>query len=223
MVDPWCVPTEDETESTTAVQLDTNLASAVCELGWRPIFITGLIRDLLIRHFADPTNIEEKDLRHLVWKADERTSILIESIHRWRGDLVEKRPAVVIKRNPYKSMRVLHRDYVGTTEEGHESFTQLWVGSHTLFCIHGTGASTEILATEVQRELTQFSPIIRQYLGLHKFVVTEVGTVSEVEESTENFVIPLNLGWAYEENWVLELESLPLRRIPLDQLCGLDC
>ena len=219
----WCDPTTEATSSSAWVQTDTDLASAVCELGWRPIFITGLIRDLLIRHFADPTNIEEKDLRHLVWKADERTGILVESVHRWRGELTEKRPAVVIKRNAYKSMRVALNDMTGKTEKGFEQFTQLWIGSHTLFCIHGTGASTELLATEVQRELTEFSPIIRQYLGLHKFVVTEVGAISEVEEATENFVVPINLGWTYDESWTLEPESLPLRRVPLDQLCGLDC
>ena len=66
-------------------------------MGWRQLMITGLLRDLLVRHFASPLQIEEDDLKHLVWQEGERTGILIESIHRWRGDLVEKRPAVIIK------------------------------------------------------------------------------------------------------------------------------
>lgn len=187
-------------------------------MGWRPIMITGLLRDWMIRHFCGNNNVEDADLRDLVWREDERTGILIESLHRWRGDLVEKRPAIIVKCNARQNNRVGIGDYAGSTAQGDELFETFWIGSHTLFCIHGSGASVEILATEVQRELTQFSSKIRQYLGLNHWQVTEVGEVAEVEEARESFVIPVNVGWTYSERWRLSKEALYVRKIPLSIL-----
>jgi len=172
----------------------------------------------MVRHFAEPLRLKSDDLRRYVWREDERTGILIESVYRWRGALVQKRPALLIKRNAYRSQRHSISDLAGRDEKGNESFSVLWIGSHTVFCIHGTGASTDILTTEVQKHLTQNAPAVREYLGLRKFVVTEVGAISEVEESTENYVSPITIGWAYEEHWKLQVEALPIRRIPLSFL-----
>lgn len=213
----WCTPRPPEPVVQEG-EVIPGLASSLCSTGWRPILITGLLRDLMIRHFAEPLNIEEADLRQYVWREDERTGILIESIHRWRGDLVEKRPAVILKRNAYQNMRWGIADHVRVDERGFCEFCTGWVGSHTVFCIHGTGASVEILASEVQRELTQFHPVIVQYLGLMRWAVTEVGAIAEVEEARESFVVPITVGWAYQENWRLELESMKIRRIPLSTL-----
>lgn len=187
-------------------------------MGWRPIMITGLLRDLITRHFAEPMQVEENDLRHLVWREDERTGILVESIHRWRGEVVGKRPAVIIKPNGRRNVRLGIADYAGADGQGHWMYQTFWVGSHTLFCIHESGASAELLATEVQRELTQFHPVITKYLGLYNWQVTEVGGVSEVEEARESFVVPVTVGWCYGEIWKLRLDSLKLRKTPLNVL-----
>lgn len=180
--------------------------------------ITGLLRDLLVRHFSTPMQIEESDLRHLVWREDERTGILIESIHRWRGTLTEKRPAIVIKGNGRRNVRVGIGDNAGANEQGFVQYQTFWVGSHTLFCVHGSGAGADILATEVQRELTQFHPVVVNYLKLYNWQVTEVGGVSEIEESKEGFVVPVTVGWCYSETWRLDLESLKLRTTQLGVL-----
>lgn len=187
-------------------------------MGWRTLMITGLLRDVLVRHFHTPGNIQEADLRRLVWRDDERTGILIESITRWRGDMVEKRPAVVIKPNGRKNVRLFMGDKTGPTEQGHMQYQTFWVGSHTLFCIHGSGASTQLLADEVELELTQFGPLMTEYLNLFRWQVTEVGDVAELEESKENFVIPVTVAWVYSSQWRLELESRKLRKVPLSVL-----
>lgn len=211
----WCQPNKEDPRSK-----EDQLVSipALCEMGWQPLLITGFLRDKLVEHFAEPLGIKSPDLRKYVWTPDERTGILIDSVHRWRGELVEKRPAILLKRNPYQSVRLGIGDLSGITGDGHTEHTVLWVGSHTVFCLHGTGASTEILTTEVQKELTQFAPAVTGYLGLKKFSVTHVGAISEVEEATENYFTPITVAWAYEENWVLEYQSLPIRRIPLSVL-----
>lgn len=186
-------------------------------MGMQPIAITGLCRDLMIRHFQ-PGQVETPDLRRFLWSEGDATGILIESIHRWRGNLVEKRPAIVVKRNAYRNLRLGVGDRVGLNERGMEQFATYWLGSHTLFCLHGSGAGADILATEVQRELTQFGPAIVRSLGLLKWAVTEVGAISEIEEAKESFVVPVTVGWCYEERWTLNLESLKLRKIPLTVL-----
>jgi hypothetical protein len=52
---------------------------------------------------------------------------------------------------------------------------------------------------------------IRQNLGLRNFSVTDVGAIQELEESTENYVIPITVGWAYEHVWQLKRDSLPVQ------------
>ncbi len=180
--------------------------------------ITGLLRDMLTKHFAEPLSIEEPDLRRLVWSEGDRTGILIESIYRWRGDLVEKRPAVIIKPNSRKNVRVGLGDVWRATEQGNIQYQTFWVGSHTLFCIRESGASVDILATEVQRELTQFADDIKRYLGLYQWQVTEVGAVAEVQEARETFVVPITVGWTYSEMWEVRPEALKLRKVPLSVL-----
>jgi len=222
MPESWCAEDVAAPEPQDRKQLiGHETAAALCHTGWAPIILTGLFRDVLVRHFSEENNIEMPDLRKLIWREDPPTGILIESVYRWRGDLTEKRPAVLIKRNAYKNVRMTILDNVGTDEEGFDNYATLWVGSHTLFCIHGTGASAEILATEVQRELTQFAPVFTKMFGLHKFKVNEVGQISELEEATENFLVPITIGWAYEETWKLEPESL--RMMAMDIAFNLDC
>lgn len=192
----------------------SNLAS----LGYSPLLITGLLRDHVITRFASPAQIEEPDLRPFVWRDSVATGILVESIHRWRGELTEKRPAVIIKRNQMQNQRVGIADRAHTDGRGNQTYTTFWVGSHTLFCLHGTGAGAELLATEVQRQVTRFAPVLTECLGLYRCQVTEVGAVQEIEEAKEGFAVPVTCGWAYHESWVLLHEALPLRKISLSTL-----
>ena len=200
-------------------QMNWCIRGSLAHLRWRPILLTGVFRQLLIAHFADPRNIEDPALRDgayaAIWQDGLATGIMIEAVHRWRGDLVEKRPAVIVKRNAFRNFRFSVNDRTAVDARGRDEFATMWVGSHTLYCIHGTGAATEILATEVQRELTEFGPVIGESLGLHKFQVTEVGAISEVEEATQNYVVPVTIGWAYQQTWRLDPDSLPLKGIAL--------
>lgn len=187
----------------------------------RPQLMTGIFRDILTRHFLSADTIEEPALRELVWQPGERTAIVIESAHRWRPELSEGRPAVIIKRNAYSNLRMGIGDrHMGgqLNRSGAETHTTFWLGSHTLFCLAKTGAQAELLGTEVQRELTQFGPVLQASLGLMRFAVTEVGEVAELEEAAGSSVVPVNCGYAYHEAWQLRPQSLPLRHISLSYI-----
>ena len=219
----WCETTTPPSKDPVDTQSPYFTPDSLCENGWQPLLLTGLFRDMFIRHFSDAASIRANDLKQFIWKEDASSGIVIESVYRWRGDLVEKRPAILVKRNAYRQTRLGINDEViglGTSGDLYENergaisrHTVNWVGSHTIFCIHGTGASCEILASEVVDELTMFAPAIRQYLSLMDFQVTEVGAISELEEASENYVIPVTVGWVYNKQWDLHLESLPLRQV----------
>lgn len=180
--------------------------------------LTGLLRDLLTRHFAGQTTIEEPVLRRQIWQESKLTGILIESIYRWRKELVEKRPAVIIKLNGRRNVRRGINDAAGSDEQGRSLYRTFWVGSHTLFCIHGSGASAEILATEVQTELTRFHPVITSELNLGNWQVVEVGGVSVLAEARDAFVVPVTVGWCYQQEWRLNPETPKLRSVPITLL-----
>lgn len=216
--DDWCQPGDPDPVDPAGPELIPMAASALCSLGIRPLTITGVVRDVLTRHFAAPLGPEAEDLRRYVWRDDERTGILIESIHRWRGALVEKRPAVIVKRNSYQNMRWGIADRVRVNDRGFYEFSTGWVGSHTAFCIAGKGAAADILSTEVARLLHHWGQTLVEDLGLMRFGVTTVGDVSEIEEAREGFVVPVTVGWCYQESWQIKLESMTLRRLPVSVL-----
>jgi hypothetical protein len=224
----WCpTPEIPPSKDNFGVQGIVNLSS-LCQKGWQPLLITGFFRDFLVRQWSSAINILTPELKQYLWSEGLGSGILIESVHRFRGDLVEKRPAIMIKRNSYRNLAMGFAGQIMggglaayENEKGAISrYVTHFVGSHTLFCIHQTGASTEMLATEVQSQLVGFSPVIRKHLNLRQFSVAEVGAIQELEESTENYVVPITASWAYEHTWELREESLPLQALSLSSFLG---
>ncbi len=196
--------------------------SAICEMLPRPQIMTGLFVELLQRHFADSRKIEQNKLRELIWQDNPATNILIESVWRWDPATTNKRPAVIVKRNGYRFQRVgigdNRQQLQPADEAGHPSYWAPWLGSHTLFCIGGSGAQAEILGSEVQREMTQFAPVIRESLGLIRLEVSDVGPVSLLEEAQDNFAVPVNVAYAYAEAWMIRQEAPRLKTLSLSTI-----
>lgn len=217
--DGWCTPGEpDAAEPRYSGTLEgEDLQNALCATGWSPYTLTGFVVDWLRRHFGSPLNVDTPDLRNALWTPSQRTGIVIEEEGYWFGDKVEKRPAVVVKRNAYRSIRLVRNNLAGhNLETGVRDHFVLWSGSHTVFCIHRSSAAADLLATEVQMELTRFAPVLVQMLGLLYLDVVEVGPASEVEEATESRVVPVTLGWVYEEGWQVIEEAPPLRQVTIE-------
>lgn len=224
----WCpTPGTAPTKDPANVQSTVNV-SYLCENGWQPLLITGFFRDALIRQWSNAANIVAPEMKQYLWSEQPGSGILIESVFRYRPEMVEKRPAIMIKRNSMRNMPIGMNSLITgvganeyQTERGAiERYTTLFVGSHTFFCIHRSGAATEMLATEVLTHMVESMPPIRRFLGLRQFAVTEFGAIQELEESTENFVIPITIGWCYDHTWELREESLPLQSIALSSLLG---
>jgi hypothetical protein len=201
-----------------------NVADAICSLGIRPQILTGYLVDHMRRHFAQTSHIEEVDLRRLLWRPGQDPDILIESIFKWDPTTTERRPAILVKRNSYQNVRQGIDDRqqgIIADAQGNPCFETFWVGSHTVFAIGKIGAQVEILAAEVQRELTQMGPVVHKCLDLYKFRVQQLGAVAELEEATENFVVPINVAIAYNEKWKIRAVAPPLSGVTISTL--LDC
>jgi len=198
---------------------DPNKVSNWCSIAPRPHLMTGFFREWFINHFANEDNIEAKELRGKLWKAVPSTDIVIESITQWRPDLTQKRLAIIIKRNDWQVQRISIDDRVhgSIASSGYKEHSVLITGSHTFFCIAGRGTEAEILAAEVYREMMQFGPIIRDELDLKRFVVVGVGSLFELEESKENFGVPVTVSYVADENWKLVPQAPVLKRIVLSK------
>jgi hypothetical protein len=195
--------------------------SSMCSLYSSAQILTGVFRDWLSRHFADPGNIEVPDLRHLVWRNEARQNILIESVWRWDPTKTGHRPAILIKRNAYQNRRMGigdKRQGPPADSLGNVHYETFWEGSHTLFCIGGNGAQAELLATEVQRELHEYGPLVAAELGLYRFAVTEVGAAQKLEESTENLVVPVTAGYVFAERWIIRQQAPRLKRVSVSYI-----
>lgn len=206
----------------TDPQVRLGKLSALCSLGYTPLIITGAIRQLLLQHFVDPDNIRNANLRRYLeregaWSGDVTTGIYIEGIGRWRPELTEARPAIVIKEGSWKNQRVGIKDLSGSDyRDGRQSFSSFWHGSHAIFALGGQGAETQILATEIAKLLVWFGSEIADEFGLFRFLVTEIGELAAVQEATENYVVPVSVAYVAEERWELQLEAPRLKRIIFD-------
>ncbi len=200
--------------------------SALCSYGMRPHVMTGFLRQLLIGHFSDINNIEEPKLRRQLaelknWKPTGLESqtgnygpVMIESITRWAPNQMDKRPAILIKRNGWKWQKQGIGDITNVNAyTGSTSYAGLWDGSHTLFCLSQNGAETEFLATEVVKFLISFSPMIREQMDLHRFFVSEVGGIGEIQEVIQGYAVPVNVAYVAEEAWTLQPYAPRLKRI----------
>lgn len=192
--------------------------SSICSYGMRPYVMTGFLRRLLIQHYADPECIAEVTIRTRfrganAWKSDATTGLYIESITRWRPELAESRPGLVIKRNSWRWERVTIGGQAGSEYvEGKRYFHGFWHGSHTIFALADKPAEAELLANETVAMLLQYSPLVTEQMGLHRFIPVEVGALSQVEESTKNYAVPITFAYVAEENWILETHAPRLKR-----------
>ncbi len=214
---------EDEpVEQPSHPRLDPRWFASICQLGPRPLVVTGWFRIWLAAHFSSAQLIEDQESTALttdLWTPDNKTTkILIESVTKWVPELTEMRPGIVIKRNKWTRVRkgINDQHMFTSAPDQQERYSNYWQGSHTLFCISGEGAETEKLAAEVFRELNQFGPRIRRILGLERFEVMEVSDILKVKtDARENFAVAITVGYVYAETWTIYEESPLLKTLLL--------
>jgi hypothetical protein len=220
-----------------APQWIDDTCSALCTIGRPQYVLSGALLWILRYHFAQASNIVDKDLKEYIWtSAVETSKITIEPVTKWNGpntQAVQSRPAIYVKRNTYGKMKLGIGDKYqlgsntrvdnsnpvrNNTFDTGTSYGAVIAGSHTIFCLSATGADAEAVGTEVFYELLEFSPLIRRDLDLHKFEVMEVGSIAKLEESNEHWLVPVTVNYMFAHDWVLSKDALPLKSMSLSSV-----
>ena len=204
---------------TTTVEDLTYHESNLCSLGPRPQIMTGLLLWLLREHYADADNIIHDVFRERLYVAGDTTGILIEDSTVWTPTRAGKRPSIIIKRQGWKSIkRGTFDNASGSDIDGNIQHTKFVRGAHTVFCVAPEGAEVETLASETFQLLVHFGPIFREYFKLMAFDVMEMGAVSTLKEATDRYVVPINVGYGFEDSWIIRQHAPSLANVSLSTI-----
>lgn len=193
--------------------------SSLCSYGHNPLVVTGMLRQILLQHFVDPDEIIIASVRRYLeengaWKAGVDTGIYVEALSKWRPELTESRPAILIKEGVWQWKRMgIGNAYDSSVESGREEFLGFWAGTHTVFVVAKQGAETLALATEVAKVLLWYGREISSAFDLQYFTLVSRGALAALKESTENYVVPIDVAYLAPESWYLEQEAPRLKRI----------
>lgn len=199
-----------------------NPISSICSFGHTPRLMTGIVLQILRQHFADAAHVANRFLRGILqrdgtWRAGADTGLYIEALDVWRPELTEKRPAVVVKEGDWKWLRMAIGDQAGYDyRSGAEYYAGYWQGTHSVFAIGREPAETQLLAAEVGKLLLFFGPQIMDWMALHRFVMVKLGALRALQESSENYVAPIDVAYVAEERWKTQQDAPRLKRIVLD-------
>src|SRR5262245_37510157 len=198
-------------------RLDVAVLPSLCETGPHLLRMTGFFRVWMTYHFGSADNIKDPDLKDRLWTYDVKTTgILIESATIWDPTMTERRPSIVIRRNAWRQQRMgINNQLIPADASGSTYHANYWQGAHTLFCIAGDGGECEKLSVEVFHELNEFAPAVRQATGLHRLEAVEVGELGKLDEARENFVVPVTMAYAIEQNWTLQQEAPFLKSLDM--------
>lgn len=203
--------------------------TTICSSGLKNLYITGILLRILQSHFSRSENITFERLRDLIWTPQPEdtdsdstsgpdTKIVIDPTHLWNAQNVQQRPSIMVKRNRVSTQRLGLDDgwTLGLNPDREGDYkTRMIIGSHTCFCIGGSGAEAEMVGQEVFDELMEFSPVIRKDFLFHRFTVTEISEVNKLEESDEHFVAAVVVGWAHSQDWRIVQEAPFLKTLEI--------
>jgi hypothetical protein len=210
-------PNPTNTEETArpfakGVQLNT---SSLCDQALTRSKLTGYLCDVIKRFFQKEQNIPSP-YSELIWTPNTTTGIRIATSTQKTDNIIGKLPAVIVKAGEMRVNPLAIGDVAGYTQEGFIRRIVQWVGSHTIFAIHGNELGCETIAGIIASWLQSFRIEIIRDLRLDKFSVIQVGAASEIEESSEVYAIPIVLNWSYQQQWLVQEESRVLKKIITD-------
>jgi len=186
--------------------------------------MSGILRRVLISHFASPKQLISPYLRKVfadgghVEEASETTGhispIYIETLDRWRPTHSEERPSLVIKDADWQFTPLGINDLVHTDERsGEQTYAGLWSGGHVIFAVGTESALAKILGMEVAKLLMWSAQTMLPAFGLIQFRVQKIGQASRLRESHTSYLVPIEVGYILSEGWQTQIEAPRLKQI----------
>jgi len=154
-------------------------------------------------------NIEDS----FYWDIDpDKTELIIIPSFSESFENIQKRPAIIVKRNGINYEKVAIDDQA----EKYEDTIKFMVkanGSVTCVCVCKTAAQVELLAEKVSNLLIAFKKCIREDFNFIAFEVMNLGEVGILKEAKESFSIPITTSIIFEEKWTLKVKELPIHTV----------
>ena len=192
--------------------------SDLCKRDTSPQIITGIILQMLVQHFRDPTNMHNPELSNISWSPDpSENKIRITSSTKWSPEDANYLPAIIVSRGDFRFARMAigDRDVYDNKKSQDEVYTREVTGSHTITCLGGTPTETELLGFEVVQFLTIFSPILRRTTPIYDFQVDGMSKVDPIEEMSNKLGVRITISHKYPWVWAVQEQAPLLKAITL--------
>jgi len=171
--------------------------------------ITGLLVRLLTSYFSNPENIKYNEIKQRVWKPGDDTGILIESVGRFRPELAEKRPAILVRPGEWKKIiQGLQSELISTdTYQPNKRYILVIQGSHNIIVVSKNPAETEILSDEVFKFLDLLKIVAPATTPIDFLRVLGISELKPLAEQRTHYysVIPLvyNISQTYNVSLIV--------------------
>jgi hypothetical protein len=217
----------------SSTNVDCGKVSAMCSEPVNPLNLTGSLIWILREHFRHPDKLRMPNLKDYLWdENDQLSKIKITSGTEWDPKVLMQRPAIVVRREAWTTGKLGIGDskYQGGSPISEERMASgqtkivdssnkyeiMIAGSHTLFCVAGTGAEAETLGTEVFLQLIEFGPVMRQEFSLGEFMVKAMGPAGKLEESHEHWGVPVQVVYGKTHSWSLRKVGPTLKGLSIN-------
>jgi hypothetical protein len=201
--------------------VDLSALPTICQAGPNFLRLTGFFSSFLRTYFANGDNFALPSWRGRVWTSDlKTTNLVIDDATLYNPKQVEHRPSLLVRRNSFSSVSLgidSGRAMGAVSLTGERHYTNIWKGSHTVFCLARLPGETEQLAFETWFALNSYAPAIRLIFGLVACAVAEIGPLGILKESAgQQWVVPITIAYAVQENWTLKPQSPPATQTGMD-------
>jgi hypothetical protein len=167
--------------------------------------IEGVIAQLLTQHFGNPSDLAYAELRRYQWTSGADSKIQILPLNHWTEIQASKKPAVIYVDLGQTPQRIAVGDqfYHDSARPEAEAFARAYTGTHRLMCIGNDDYQASLLATEIERWLTEFSSKLVQDLPFHDFQVVSRGAPQAFDALGGRMGVALVVQYAYCWTWEL--------------------
>ena len=199
--------------------LGLNELSELCKRHMSPHIVTGILMQMLTRHFISSENLFNRELRDagLTWSPNSsENKIRISAFHSWSPEDAGQVPAILLKRKPLASQRIAMGDrdaYYKFT--GVEKYTRMVEGGHDLLCIGGNNFETEILAFEIMEFFTVFSRSVYRIIPMYDMQVESMGEITPIKDLNNMLGIAVSIKYNYPWVWSLQRQGPLLKSVTL--------
>jgi hypothetical protein len=189
-----------------------------------PWLLTGLLTQFARARFKSADNIRNDLLKGYIWSEDDTQSrILIEPAFRYKLTDVQRRPAILVARQPVKFIypglgdgtKLSHMESTGRLTGFHKGVDYVVIvqGDHSLRIIGQNGDEAEALAMEVLFALVEYRAVLKREACLGKLVISGLSPLQKMDENQENWSATVELTWAYTHEWTLSQDAPVLKKL----------